>query len=864
MCYASGRAKAGRRPVFSGNYARLASRQIVFSSLAFTVVFIYLAQTSYAQGLPSRPQLTVSGTASPNPVTAGGILTYTITVQNVGDTDAMNVVLRDSLQQPDSFIDCVTDTGTCSAEGGTIKGSLGALVAGASATVVSRVIAPIGTLTADIHNPVTVSAESVDEVTATYSADVAVTVQGVPMVTQGGGPPGASIRALAVDPRNSSTLYAGTDFGLFKSTDSGANWSVSQNQGARAIVIDPSNSSIVYAVTSFQILKSTDAGATWTRSDTGISIANAMSLAINPANPSILYAGTNFVSNGCDTQYIGAVFKSTDAGTSWTRASAGLPNHSVRSLAVDPTNPLVVYAGTSGLINHCGNTSGGGLFKSKDGGANWTTSDVGLDGTGVIALLIDPANPSTLYSVTNGFIDTATGFATGFVIGGGSSSGPHVFKSTDQGATWTPLDLRAGTSSGPFFQVYMLTIDPRQSSVLYAGTNAGILKSTNAGANWSLINSRIRSVQAFAIDTSNTSILYAGTASGVFKSVNGGALWNASSTGFANTTVSALAIDPVDPSTMFASTFAINSDSGLFKTTNAGADWTLSSLPLSFFSGNITFDPFDHSTVYVAGGALFKTINGGGDWIRVRELPDPNVTKLVIDPSNSSVLYVATSRSGLFKSIDRGASWFAINSGLPVQSISGRLIVSFIYCMTIDARNPSILYVGTHDGVFKTTDGGESWTLANTGLPTQPVGIGLGTAVPAFAPDVLTLTVDPSDSSIVYAGIKYVGVFKSTDGGATWTESDLGLPRYERFGGTTVSVLLIDAANPLNIYAGSDKGVFKTTDGGKIWTSSGPIYQVNALAMNPSDHSILYAGTTGYGVFKSVDAATTWQPTGAR
>jgi hypothetical protein len=208
--------------------------------------------------------------------------------------------------------------------------------------------------------------------------------------------------------------------------------------------------------------------------DTGLTSNYGYVLAIDPSTPATVYAGTDG----------GAVFKSTNGGGNWTAMDTGLTSNYGYVLAIDPSTPATVYAGTNG-----------GVFKSTNGGENWTAMNTGLTNSNVSALTIDPNTPATVYAGTNG---------------GG------VFKSTNGGENWTAMNTGL-TNQG----VFALALDPSTSATVYAGTNSGVFKSANGGENWTAMNSGLtnQDVSALAVDPMNPSILYAGTeGGGVFKS----------------------------------------------------------------------------------------------------------------------------------------------------------------------------------------------------------------------------------------------------------------------------------------------------------------------------------------------------------
>jgi photosystem II stability/assembly factor-like uncharacterized protein len=212
-----------------------------------------------------------------------------------------------------------------------------------------------------------------------------------------------------------------------------------------------------------------------------------------------------------------------------------------------------------------------------------------------------------------------------------------------------------------------------------------------------------------------------------------------------------------------------------------------------------------------------------------------NIKALAIDPSALATLYAGTYENGVFKSTDGGATWSPANTGLTD---------SFVLSLAIDPVTPATLYAGTALGVSKSTDGGANWSLASTGLTSY---------------FVRALAIDPVTPATLYAGTAD-GVFKSTDGGANWSLASTGLT-YE------VWALAIDPVTPATLYAASwGGGVSKTTDGGGNWNpaNAGLTYLwIRSLAIDPLAPATLYAGTyclagTDGGVLKSTDGGANW------
>ena len=310
---------------------------------------------------------------------------------------------------------------------------------------------------------------------------------------------------------------------------------------------------------------------------------------------------------------------------------------------------------------------------------------------------------------------------------------------------------------------------------------------------------------------------------GFFKSTNSAGSWSASNSGLTSTNVQAIAIDQMNPSTLYA---AVQTNPGVFKSTNGGASWTLSSTGLSGGVSNLVVDPSNSATIYAttSGSGIFKSTNFGASWSAINTgLPaSTSFVTLAVDPTNSATLYAGANTgasSGIYKSIDGGANWSAINSGL---TTSGKVVLAIV----IDPITPSTLYIGTQDYVFKSTDGGSSWVAKNSSS-------GLASNF------IQALAIDPLNPNTLYAGTPVSGasVYKSTNGGNTWTAS--GLTSLD------VRALVVDPVTTSTIYAGTLGGVYKSTDSGANWSlsSSGLAHTtVRTLAIDRTTPATLYAG----------------------
>jgi len=257
----------------------------------------------------------------------------------------------------------------------------------------------------------------------------------------------------------------------------------------------------------------------------------------------------------------------------------------------------------------------------------------------------------------------------------------------------------------------------------------------------------------------------------------------------------------------------------------------------------LAIDPLTPTTLYAGTrtGGVFKSIDAGENWTAINTgLTSAYIGELVIDPSTPSTLYGRS--NGIVKSVDGGSTWTAANNGI-AEPERGSLTA-----LAIDPSVPATLYVGTQGALYKTTDGGNNWSLAGMLRP------------------ISALAIDPQNST-VYAATHLNGppkIRKSIDGGATWSVT--ALDRH------MVYSLAIDPEVPTTLYAGACSldsnrcGVVKSLDGGDSWTDIPdgiPAEDVRALAIDPQTPSTIYAGVSnlgyeGFGVFKSTDGGGSW------
>jgi len=303
-------------------------------------------------------------------------------------------------------------------------------------------------------------------------------------------------------------------------------------------------------------------------------------LAVDPSNPKIVYAAGD-----------GGIFKSTDEGTTWTFLPVGSPDiWTVRLLVIDPQYPQCLYARGGSYIG------GGGLFKSTDGGETWSLLPAPAR---LQSLVIDPQHLTVLY-------------------GGVSSAG--FIKSVDGGVKWTVIGLEPGVTSWNL-DVSALVLDPTDAAILYAGTlDGGVLKSTDAGTTWVSIlwagdnqpvedprDLRIYSINAIAAAPTRPTSLYVSTQGrGILKSTDGGTSWQELDRNLLN--VLTVTIDPTAPAVLYAAAY-----DSVFMSTDSGEYWQNLQFP------SVTAPSINAITVNPAGTALYVGTNNGVSVYRLRE-----------------------------------------------------------------------------------------------------------------------------------------------------------------------------------------------------------------------------------------------------
>ena len=501
------------------------------------------------------------------------------------------------------------------------------------------------------------------------------------------------IEALAIDPANPGTILAGSRFSeIYKSVDGAATWAPVTAVGGfnlllevSAFSFDPANPGTVLAASTQGLIISTDDGDDW--ASYGDAPIPFYCLARDPTNPKIIYAGN---------QQGSGIAKSSNNGANWLTANNDLPIDSsgtfpiVLGLAVDPSNSSTVYAATFG----------DGFFRSVDAGSHWTTASAGMR-TAFLTGVLPPVGSSPLYATTSGggvyasqdsagtWQERSSGINLSQIaaVVAAPSSGrlfaaafDGVHRTDDSGQTWQPM------SSGlPVFPVTSLVF--AGSGALLAGTGGGgIYQTVDGGVSWTNPAQGIADadVSSLAADPSNPSTIYAGTndtatnaANRVYKSTDSGVSWTQTGLDAGTSTIDAIAVNPGNPSQIAAVTLdaATYSQSG-----DGGTTWNTITPPTSCgFILTAFYEPGGSTIDLGTTAGVCRSTDGGTNWTALTVAAGVAVQVLAADPSSSGTIYAGGAPAipyeiggvgGVFTSSDGGQTWQAVGSGLSTASIT--------------------------------------------------------------------------------------------------------------------------------------------------------------------------------------------------
>lgn len=692
---------------------------------------------------------------------------------------------------------------------------------------------------------------------------------------------------ISVSPVNPDIMYLGVQVNAhsaYKSTDRGKSWKrIHTYDHNKDIAVHPTDHSIVILADSQAVWRSSSAGEGNQRTGQGAhggppssfeqvltndnppgpSETSFSTLAAAPSNPNIWYVATR----GSDSASIGRgpfgdgksqLWRSSDTGKTWTKVNGNLPR-TILVIAVDPFNENRLMIG-----------SADGIHESKDAGA--TTERV--------------SKANHVASIHT--LDGATWLAA-------SLNG--IYLSEDGGRKWS------GTDEGlPDERVQRVTFVRDAPKTAWATTYNGVVRSTDGGRTWSDVSGNLpaKNLQALAADPTNPNLALVTTDTfvfsvrsesrlwrpgqyyrqGTYRTEDGGKTWNRSDDGIMEESLLDVTAHPSRPYEVWA---AQQSSRGLYRSRDAGQTWSLSPRLLTHYPMRTVFfpgipDKIAHTSLHT-GEDFGITEDSGVNWktwsedtffnalSRGKSLLDKtqrganlHLHGLAIDPKNPDIIYVgsvddpstmnakAVKGAHVFKSTDGGKTWKESDEGYEHETATS------INDIKIDPQNTDIVYIAmtkkestSGNGVWKSTNAGESWSRFNTGMPDNA--------------SVSTLIIHPESTNKLLAAT-FEGLYASTNAGESWKLVKSGMFKDIEF----------DPSNPDTVYTGSGpeeslrewppagggiNGIFMSTDFGQNWseiTGNLPSGKITTVSVS-SDGKIVYAGVDGHGLYAAIDSS---------
>lgn len=661
---------------------------------------------------------------------------------------------------------------------------------------------------------------------------------------------------ITIDPTNTLNLWVGAPAGgLWSTTNGGVTWSTNTDQltvnGCSDLVIDPTNSNIMYLAMgdgeagdtrSIGVLKSTNGGATWNATGLTNAVQNyflVRKLLINPSNTQIVLAATT-----------SGIYRTTNGGTNWTLVN----NQGTYDLEFKPGDPNTVYA------------TGTNFRMSTNGGASFAAVTAGLPTGGVqrMAVAVTPNDANYVYVLASNSSDS------GFLGLYRSTVGGTTFVAMTTSATINLLGWNSGGTDvgGQGWYDLSLAVSPlNKDEVVTGGVN--VWRSTDGGSNWAIYGHWTGNIAPFThadhheleyaangtLFNCNDGTVYRRTAtawqeiaglmniSQIYKiglssmtankwitghQDNGTSMWNGVTY---QARIGGDGMDCFIDRTNDLNVFGSTQNGGFQRSTNGGNSWQGATTGLSGTAPWVTVwkqDPQVATRLYCGRQNMFVSNNLAAGWSSLTALPATgNIIEFAIAPSNNQVIYVLKS-NGIYKTIDGGTTWSTVTNGVPVASANPENI-----CIDpSDPNNAWVVLSGYSAGnkVYVTTNGGASWTNISANLPNIPANC---------------IVYEPGSNDMVYVGMD-VGVYYRNATQSSWTLYNAGLPNVPVFD------LEITAINNGLLHA--------ATYGRGVWSVSlyAPVGAPSSAFSYPQDYKCIQTSITFSDQSQNSPTAWSW------
>ena len=567
------------------------------------------------------------------------------------------------------------------------------------------------------------------------------------------------VESLAIDPRTANTIYAGTWYLPYKSTDGGKTWKTIKNgiiddSDIFAIDIDPRDPNHVIASACSGIYETRSAGDSWKKVQ-GIPSQSRRTRAIlqHPSIPGLVFAGT--------TEGFWRSERGGDSDSWMVTTSRQLE---INSIAVHPSRPQTVYIGTNNY----------GVMVSYDGGKNFAPTNAGYSGRFANVIVADREMSNRIYAAT---INTTTG-------------GGFLFLSTDNGETWRP-SMR---SMPPRLITYSILQDARNVNTIYLGTNLGVYRSLDRGSSWAPVwtaaaatktkgkagKKRAPAGPSTAPKTNDTvrraqqALNAAGYSVGVPDGRSG------------TLTTKALRKFQSDKHLAVTGKFDAATLAALHVTAASGDEGATVVLSDAVNALAQTVDPATQQPLFLAATnlGLFRSADPTQGWQKLSYGSnfDARTTCISTDAQSPETIWVGTAASGVLVSRDAGKTWQRI-TGVPSEAP--------VNVIAKDPSRPGYVYVGTKQAFYMTHDGGADWSRRGGNLP--------------FG-DFTSILVNARNPDEIFAGNAYQtgeiggGVYRSLNAGSSWARID---PKENRLPSQRIWALAFDSQDQNTLFVGS-------------------------------------------------------------
>jgi photosystem II stability/assembly factor-like uncharacterized protein len=617
------------------------------------------------------------------------------------------------------------------------------------------------------------------------------------------GPSGGDIRALVIDPKDKTRLYATTlDSQVYTSNDSGKSWSylITFDRSQITldnIIIDNSDSNSVYVSGHRHKVpggfwRSKDSGKTWKESK-DLKNEAMHALTQSEKDPKIMMVGT-----------FGKVFVSRNSGEDWKQVedNSFFANLIVDSVAIDPRNTNIMYAGTSWRA-----------YKSMDAGKSWKRISAGMiDDSDVFAIDIDPKNPDHVIA----------------------SACSGIYESFNSGDLWKKVNGIPSASR----RTRAILQNPSGNGAIYAGTTEGFWMSPDAGKSWLLTTQRDLEINSIAVHPEEPNKIYIATNNyGLMISTDGGRNFVIQNGNLTSRFTYNLVHDVTNPARFYATTNNTATGGGfVFVSDDSGLTWKPSVKNLvtsQTFPSTILQDEQNPNTIYLGTNqGMYRSIDRGTSWASIP------VGKAPVTPKKPVVKKGKTP-------VKKGTP-VAVKPVVPtIKRVLGIDSKTRVNALSYAHDGKNGIFAATNSGLYRTQNVSSGWDKFS-------FGTGIDEKVFAVASSSMM-------SNRIFAGTTFSGVVVSKDNGLTW-KPVAGIPTT-----TPVMAIEIDSKNADTIYVGTTQTLYVSRDGGETWTRRGgnlPVGNYRSIVINPSNSDEVFVASSlegSGGVYQSVDAGKNWK-----